>query len=298
MRRFHTIFLLILLIPWLSSISCSVQKNQPHYRDFKDAVALRAAMKWHPERKPWVSAHRGNPLKGFPENAIETFEHALTYYPCLIECDVRLSKDGHLVMMHDETLDRTTTGKGAVNDYTLDQLKKLLLKDPAAKVTGFRIPTLDEVLTWTKGRAVLTLDVKRDVPFSRIIQAVRKHKAEGYVIIITYSLEDANTVHRLAPELMISATAGNMETLNLLLASGIPSENLCVFTGVSEPEPEVYDTLHRHGIRAILGTMHNLDNRAEVRGSGVYRKLYENGADILSTDNVPLVVKAIRGMKK
>lgn len=295
-KPLNIIFLILLLLQVPVTPADAGTETRAHYQSFADAQALRTFMKWHPQREPWISAHRGNPMKDFPENAIETFEHILLYYPCFIECDVRLSKDGHLVMMHDDTLDRTTTGSGPVSDYSLDELKKLYLKDPGGNVTGFRIPTFAQVLIWAKHRAVLTVDIKRDVAFSRVIQAIRQHNAEGQVIIITYSIDDAKTVHHLAPDLMISASAGNMKTLDLLFQTNIPAENLCVFTGVSEPEPDVYDALHKKGIRTILGTMHNLDQRAAVRGPEVYRKLYANGADILATDNVPLVTLAIAGM--
>lgn len=254
---------------------------------------LQEYMTWHPHRAPLISAHRGGPMRGFPENALETFQNALNYGPCLIECDVRLSKDGQPVLMHDGTLDRTTTGSGKVSDYSLARLKQLFLKDPTGKITAFRIPTLAETLDWAVGRAVLTIDVKRGVPFETVTRLIREHDAGGHGIIITYNLRDAERVYRLAPDLMISVSVKGVTGVEKLFATGIPAPNLVAFVGVSEPGPEVYNLLHQKGIRAILGTMHNLDNKAAARGFQVYSQLYMNGADILSTDNVPLVKQAI-----
>lgn len=270
----------------------------PNYRSLKDVEALKTYFRWTPERQPLISAHRGGPEKGFPENALETFENVLGYAPCLIECDIRPTADGRLVMLHDDTLDRTTTGKGPVIKHTLAQLKTFFLKDPHNTVTGFRIPTLGETLEWARGKAVMALDVKRDTRFEDVIAAIRKHRAEPYIIFIVYSLEDLKRVHRMAPDLVVSAGATGVKSAEKLLDAGVPYGNITVFAGVSEPDPEVYRMFHKKGIYVCLGTMHNLDNKAKKKGIHVYQHLYKNGADILSTDFVPLVHLAIKGMSR
>lgn len=265
-----------------------------NYRSFADAGELQKYLEWHPGKEPLISAHRGGPEPGFPENAVETFENTLRYGPCLIECDVRITKDGQLVMMHDETLDRTTTGSGKVSDHTLAELKELYLKDNDKKQTTFRIPTFGEVLQWAKGRAVLTADVKREVAFQQVIAEIRAHKAEGHCVIIVYNNENLLTVHRLAPDLMISASALGMDGVKALFATDVPPGRICAFVGVYEPPREVYELLHQKGISSILVTSGNLDNRALARGIRVYRELFRNGADIISTDNIALASKAIK----
>ena len=286
------LFFLIFAVPTFGDFS-----PDSNYVNFKDAAELKKYMQWHPNRTPLVSAHRGGPMKGFPENALQTFDNTMKFGPCLIECDVRMTKDGIPVLIHDRTLERTTTGNGNVKDKTLAELNKLFLKDQSGRITHYKIPTLDDTLKWAKGRAILTLDVKPNVPYKKIIQLIRKHKVEGHIIIIAYSIENVKTIHRLAPDLMISGNARGKKTVEKLLGSGVPMENLCAFVGVSEPAREIYNIIHKKGIRTILGTMHNLDNRAAVRGISVYRKLFQNGADILSTDNVPLAMKAIKDLK-
>jgi glycerophosphoryl diester phosphodiesterase len=297
-HQWFTIFILILAVFWVfypaAAATVDASGSNPNYRSFANVRELRVYMKWHPARKPLISAHRGGPMGNFPENAVETFENALKYGPCLIECDVQVTKDGHLVMMHDNTLDRTTTGKGKVSHHTLARIKKLFLKDTGNKITGFRVPTLAEVLGWAVGRAVLTIDVKAKdgVSFERVISEIRGYKAEGHVIIIVNNIEDMLKVHRLAADLMISVPVTGVKGVKKLFAAGVPAENLIAFVGVHEPEISVYEMLHEKGIRAVLGTMHNLDNKAVARGLSVYRQLYKNGADILSTDHVALVSRA------
>lgn len=107
---------------------------------------------------PLLSAHRGGAGPGYPENCIETFEHTLRHVLTMLEIDPRMTKDGYVVIHHDATLDRTTTGTGNVADKTLQALKQLRLRDTQGNVTDFQIPTLDEVLVWAKGKAIIVLD--------------------------------------------------------------------------------------------------------------------------------------------
>ena len=288
------LFIVVIILPYLRPGA----GGSPYYVQFETAEQLQTYLKYAPGKTPLIGAHRGGPEKGFPENAIETFQHSLRYAPCLIECDIRKTKDGQLVLMHDASLDRTTTGNGAVSDYTLPELKKLRLKDNFGTVTDYRIPTLSEVLNWTVGKAILELDVKASVSPEEILQAILQAKALPYVVIITYTMEQLKIYRDLHPDLMISASAKSVEGVQRVLASGINPRRLLVFAGVSEPAPEVCELLHQNGIRAILGTMHNIDNRAAKRGISVYLQVLANGADILATDNVPLAAQAIREFKK
>jgi glycerophosphoryl diester phosphodiesterase len=241
-------------------------------------------MQYGEERIPLVSAHRGGPAPGYPENCIETFQYAVQLHPAIIECDVALSKDSALVMMHDDNLDRTTTGTGPIGKYSYKELQQLKLQDDEGNTTSYKIPTLDKVLQWAKGKAVLTIDVKRGVPFRKIIEAVHRNKAEAYSVIITYNATQAAEVYKLDSNIMISASLRGKEDLERLNNLGIKNENLVAFVGVSEPSADVYKYLHSKGIQCILGTMGNLDKSAATRGDKLYYQLVNNGADILSTD--------------
>lgn len=251
---------------------------------FKTIEDLRQFLTRKENRYPLISAHRGGPAKGLPENAIETFRVSASHQPLIIECDIALSKDSALVMMHDDNLDRTTTGAGPIGSYTLEELKKLNLKDNAGTVTPYRIPTLDEVLNWGRNKVLYTLDVKRGVPFAKVIEAVRRCKAETYSIIITYNANQAKEVHELAPDLMISVSASSQEAYDRLKSVGVPDDRMVAFVGVREPDSTYYNMLHDRKIMCILGTMGNLDRQAEAKGDKVYYDLISRGADILSTD--------------
>ena len=103
--------------------------------------------------RPLVGGHRGNPAE-HPENTLRSFESALALGVDLIECDVHLSSDGELIVIHDHTVTRTTDGRGFVQSLKLAELREL---DAGA---GEKLPLLDEVIDVVRGRAGLVIEAK------------------------------------------------------------------------------------------------------------------------------------------
>ncbi|MFB2118584.1 glycerophosphodiester phosphodiesterase family protein [Parapedobacter sp. 2B3] len=291
--------LLVLALIALATACVPANVGTGEYRNVARDIRLASVdelyrfLTYNDRRFPLISAHRGGPAAGFPENALETFENSYRYQPLIIECDVRMTADSVLVLMHDETLDRTTSGTGKVVDSTFPALKELRLKDPGGKATPYRIPTLDQALKWGSGKVVFTIDVKRGVPYSMVIDAIRRNQAQAYSVVITYNADQAETVHQLAPDLMISASIRSREDLLRLNDRSIPDNRLVAFVGTSTVPAAVYKQLHDHGILCILGTIGNIDKQAATRGDTVYTRLVEGGADILSTDRPREAGKAL-----
>ena len=254
---------------------------------------------YKPNRLPLISVHRGGgDLPGYPENCIESFAYVAKQvgtpaHPAIIECDIDLTKDSLMVMMHDATLDRTTTGTGKLIDKTYAELAPIRLEDNTGNVTAYKIPTLEEVLRWGKNKATFTLDVKRNVSFAKVVDMVRKTGAGPYAAIITYNAKDAALVHQLDPNLMISVTIRNEAEYDRLRELGVPDNRMVAFVGVTEPPKELYQFLHQKGIACILGTLGNLDKQAAAKGDQVYDKFVENGADMMSTDRPLEMAKVI-----
>jgi glycerophosphoryl diester phosphodiesterase len=239
---------------------------------------------WTSDRIPMVSAHRGGPYQGFPENAIETFENVTKYTATMIEMDVAMTKDGVLVLMHDDGLERTTTGKGKVKDVTYEYIQGLYLEDETGAVTDFKVPTFTEALIWSKGKALLTVDVKQSVPYEKLIAEIRETESEAHAAVITYSFAAAKKMHSLAPELMLSITIRNEEEIQRFDQTGIPWTRVIAFTGVAERPQEFNKALHEKGVFTILGVLGNLDRSAIARGDEIYAGFVQKGADILATD--------------
>lgn len=132
----------------------------------------------------FVVAHRGchNPapahgLPSAPENSAAALENCVRLGADMMETDVRRSKDGVLVIIHDATVDRTTDGMGKVADLTLAELKRLRLRQNfggrlSPALTEQRVLTLDEILAAAKGRIMLNLDIKEAI-YPEVIAAAR-----------------------------------------------------------------------------------------------------------------------------
>jgi glycerophosphoryl diester phosphodiesterase len=103
--------------------------------------------------RPLVGGHRGNPVH-FPENTLASFRSAIDAGVDIIECDVHLTADDRMVVIHDHTLQRTTNGRGRVRNQTLAQLRAL---DAGS---GERIPLLEEVVELARGRVALAIELK------------------------------------------------------------------------------------------------------------------------------------------
>lgn len=137
-----------LLLLFIFSIGCyGQQKVEDIYRKIVDAT----------NNEVLVVAHRGD-WRYAPENSLAAIAHSIKQGADIVELDVQKTKDGKLILMHDATLDRTTTGTGRVCDWTLDSIKTLFLRNGATLRTKHRVPTLEEALMLVKGKVMVNLD--------------------------------------------------------------------------------------------------------------------------------------------
>lgn len=104
-----------------------------------------------------VIAHRGD-WRNAPENSLQAFKNCIEMGVHMIEIDLKKTKDGHLILMHDETIDRTTNGIGKPENYTLEEIRKFHLKNGLGIVTRHIIPTFEEVLKLCKGKILINVD--------------------------------------------------------------------------------------------------------------------------------------------
>lgn len=245
---------------------------------------------------PMISAHRGGrDIPGFPENSLEVFAYTLERTPAMLECDVNVAGDGTLLLMHDNSLDRTTTGTGIVQETPWSAMKDLFLVDDQGTVTEFRIPTFAEALEFAKGKALLSVDVKRGVDFAQVVQLIEEKDMVDYVVVITYNTEDAETIHKLNQDLMISVSIRNQEEWQRMKNAEVPFDRMVAFTGTRLSTQALFDTLHAYDIPAILGTLGNLDQRVAARGDSLYLEYLDLGADILATDRPVEAGAVLRG---
>lgn len=128
-----------------------------------------------------VASHRGD-WRNFPENSLAAIDNAIKMGVDIVELDVQRTKDGQLILMHDPTLNRTTTGYGKIAECTLDSIKKLKLKNGCAIRTIHQVPTLEEALLHAKGKIMLNLD-KADRYFDQVYALMQKTETTKQVIM-------------------------------------------------------------------------------------------------------------------
>ena len=162
-------------------------------------------------------AHRGAVGPGQPENTLAAFRQAIASGAEAIEIDLRGTKDGEIVVIHDATVGRTTNGSGAVAEQTLAQLREL----DAGR--GERIPTYQEVLRLVSGTGiVLLLDIKKGGVLDRqkVIRVTEEHDAIANVIVGPRNLEDLKAFRALNPGLRTIGFVDEIEDIPPFVQGG------------------------------------------------------------------------------
>lgn len=147
---------------------------------------------------PWIIAHRGYRQK-YPENTLAAFQAAMKTGVPMIELDVNFSRDRKVVVIHDPTIERTTNGRGAVSDYTMEELKQL---DAGswfdAKFADQHLPELSEVLDLVDGRAYINIEIKAhayenhhppDAIEKQVVAMVKKKNLQDSVLISSFEID-------------------------------------------------------------------------------------------------------------
>lgn len=128
-----------------------------------------------------VVAHRGD-WRYAPENSLAGIKNAIEMGVDVVELDVQKTKDGHLILMHDATLNRTSTGKGKISEWTLDSIKTLKLRNGCAIRTIHSVPTLEEALLLAKGKIMINLDKAYPI-FDEVYALLKKTGTTKQVIM-------------------------------------------------------------------------------------------------------------------
>lgn len=261
----------------------------------KSTADLHSFFHYTGKGKAIISGHRGSYLTGYPENAIETLEYVLQHTPAFFEIDPRLTKDSVIVLLHDATLDRTTTGKGKLSDFTWEEVKQLRLKDKDGNVTPYRIPALQEAIDWARGKTVLNLD-KKDVPLQMTANMIRKNNAGNFVMVTVHNAQQAKFYYDADPNVMMSAFVKTEQALKEYEAAGVPWKNMIAYIG-SENKPAnktMFDLLHARSVMCMISAAPVYDKlpSAQERAAS-YRDIFMQGADILESDYPVEVAAAI-----
>ncbi|MDD4778956.1 MAG: glycerophosphodiester phosphodiesterase family protein [Fermentimonas sp.] len=300
-KGFKVLFLAAITSAFLFSVtSCGKREGEEYYLKFKKLSDTQEYFAYKADSTLLISGHRGTKEAGFPENSIEGLQQALSRAPLFFEVDPRLTKDSVIVLMHDETIDRTTNASGKLSNYTYEELLSIRLKDHEGNITAAMIPMLGEVLDWSKGKTVINLD-KKDVPIQMIVDLIKKHKAEKYVMLTVHTGAQARYYHDRLPGIMLSVFARNDAEYEDIAISGVPCDNMIAYVGqsINESNRHIVEKLHENGVRCMVSfvSTHDRQRTTEQRMSA-YIKEMENSVykpDIIESD-YPVEVWGVFGM--
>lgn len=246
---------------------------------------------WTADFPELIAAHRGGGfLPGFPENVIETMDNSLRFGPTIMEIDIQRTLDGVLMLMHDDTLDRTTTGSGLVADTDWTTIQTLNAVDNFGTATSFSIPSLQETLEWGNDRALFALDLKADAFVDEVIGLVTDLDAEDDVFFFADSVDQMLEVYDLNPDIHFALfmTPDTREDLvTAVEESPIPLESLTAFTVAPTTDSAYNEALHDQGIVSIFGSFIPEFGLSQEEAVSLYQDLTSQGVDSISTNRVP-----------
>jgi len=229
---------------------------------------------------PLYAAHRGGALL-WPENSLVAFRHALAMGADYLELDVHLSRDGEVIVIHDPTLDRTTTGTGPVRERTLAELQALRLKDRNGAILTESPPTLDQVVALAAaGKRQMLLEIKVDERRRRypgieekVFAILDRHRFTPFAIVMAFEADTWRRVRQLRPD----ARVGALYSARMLPPSAVESELAALrqtgvtFVGLNEATvgPEVPKQARLAGLTLGVWTVNERDAIARLVNLGV-----------------------------
>ncbi len=240
--------------------------------------------------KMMLCAHRGGMYDNHAENSLLTLEYlekSLTPAPVMAEVDIRKSKDGTLWLLHDNTLERTTTGTGKIEDSTDEYLESLKLRNGKGDVTGESIPTFDQLLNFVSKRNIfLMLDVKID-DWKQVLDLVKSKNAIDKCLVLTFKPENSRKVHELSPNILVSCLVKDRNDWSEI--SKIVSPNVMMaYTNKTTPG-DVIKEMKSKNILLVTDASETTTNDSKIYPAEFYKSI---GVNVLVTD-LPVEVNAL-----
>lgn len=230
-----------------------------------------------------IIGHRGA-CGHAPENTLASFTKALQIGVDIVELDVHLIKSGELVVIHDETVNRVSNGKGFVADKTLEEIKEYILED------GEKIPTLDEVCDLINRRCIINIELKGDATARPVAELIRNRVSEKgwsfeHFFVSSFNHHELFTFHQLLPQVQTGALLEGIPFLYAAFATDIGASHVVLHYHTVN-EAFIQDA-HNRGLQVFVYTVNDQEDMERLIGMGV--------DGIIS--NYPDKVKAVFGRK-
>ena len=278
-------------------------------REDKRAASIVAELRNPKSKNVLVICHRGD-WRNYPENSIPAIESVIKMGADIVELDIALTSDSVLVLQHDRTIDRCTTGKGKIIDMTYEEIQKYYLKNAhgARNSLDLKVPTLREALEVCKDRIVVNIDKGYD--HYDLVLAIAEELGVTEQILIKGSKSLADVREKMAGNkqnllYMPIITPSNAKSLALFdeyVADAEPQLAYEVCWG--KMTPEVEDCMKRvvaDGSKLWVNSLWNSlcgglsdDVAYETSAEEVYGKLVDMGATMIQTDRPELLLDYLR----
>ncbi|WP_442601708.1 glycerophosphodiester phosphodiesterase [Paenibacillus sp. KN14-4R] len=262
-------------------------------------------------KKPLNIAHQGGELLA-PSNTMPAFDVADSLNVDVLETDIHMTKDGHLVTIHDATVDRTTNGKGRVDSYTLSELQKLdagyqfkdLKGEYSYRGKGAYIPTLEEVFAKYGSKYHFNVEIKDSYPIGKpseieqkLWDLIRKYHLEDKVIMNSFDNGIVQKFSALSGD-RVPLGAGKAEVIKFVIANKI------FLPGFYRPSSQVLqiptaDSGFDLSTKRIIENAHRLNMQVHywtIDDKPTMKKLIELGADGVMTNRPDLLKEVITEM--
>jgi glycerophosphoryl diester phosphodiesterase len=272
-RYIYTFFLLV-----VCSIAWGQQRADAIRRTFLDASS----------REILVASHRAT-HNVYPENSLKAIQESIRLGVDIIEIDVKVSSDGIPFLMHDRTMDRTTTGKGNPEELTWEELQKLSIVNKGKK-TSYKIPSLEEALELADGKIIVDLDLKTD-RLDRIMDVVKRLDMKESVFFFDSDYDALSRIQSANKDFMIMPRAysvGQADTAILMFDPPV------VHIDFSFYNTECAQLIRNSNARIWINSLGDCDRELRAgKTRRVLKKLLGNGATIIQTDEPELLLKAL-----
>ncbi|MEM2788651.1 MAG: glycerophosphodiester phosphodiesterase family protein [Candidatus Bathyarchaeia archaeon] len=225
-----------------------------------------------------VIGHRG--AAGLePENTLRSIRKAIEIGVDRVEIDVRVTKDGRLVVIHDETVDRTTNGHGYVRDMTFEEIRKL----DAGK--GEKVPTLEEALNLTRGKVILQIELKVAEATEPTIELIEENGAEREVVITSFIHSLLKKVRYLNPAIRTGALFFDVQEDIFERTISACAEAIHIY--YRNITPKLVENAHKRGLKVVAW------NPDEV---GDMKRIISLGVDAIGSNRPDILINLLREM--
>ena len=256
--------------------------------------------------KVLVVSHRGD-WRNAPENSLQAFRNCIDMGIDMIEIDLKKTKDGQLILMHDNTIDRTSNGKGKPSDYTLEEIRRFRLKNGLGRTTFHQIPTLEEVLNLCKGKILINIDKGYDYFKDVYALLVKTQTTEQVVIKSSNSLakvkaENGDVLDKVIYMPVISLDKEGAEQMIDEYQQMKPVAIECCFKEYTPEVARLLKKVQANGIKIWLNSLwpslnagHDDDRAVEMQQPDEsWGWLLQQGASLLQTDRPALLIDYLK----